>query len=241
MGTDCKLCFTSLLLLVSFPAVALAQGLTGQISGSVQDSEGAVVSGAQVSLVNNGTGQTRETKTGHDGTFVITDLLPGTYNLSIVMPGFKKFQQTEIILTATERVVLRPSRLELGELTQTIQVTAEAPRIQSQSAERSGLISSEEMSELGLKGRDYMELLSLLPGVVDTASREAPGWNNLVGVTVNGNREGSTNLTLDGVSNRDTGSGTGPYLAPGMDAIARSEGAAIQLSGRVRPFIWRRN
>jgi hypothetical protein len=88
-----------------------------------------------------------------------------------------------------------------------------------------------------------MELLSLLPGVVDTASREAPGWNNLVGITVNGSREGSTNLTLDGISNRDTGSNTGPYLAPGMDAITevkvllsnyqaeygRSAGAAINV------------
>jgi hypothetical protein len=227
MRAECKLFVGLLLLLVVLPAAVLAQGLTGQISGSVQDSEGAVVSGAQVSLVNNGTGQPRETTTRNDGTFVITDLLPGDYNLSIVMPGFKKFQQMEINLTATERVVLRPSRLELGELTQTVQVTAEAPRIQSQSAERSGLISSEEISELGLKGRDYMELLSLLPGVVDTASREAPGWNSLDGITVNGNREGSTNLTLDGVSSRDTGGGKGPYLAPGMDAIGEVK---VQLS-----------
>ena len=157
------------------------------------------------------------------------------------MPGFKKYQQTDIVLTATERVVLRPVPLELGELTQTIQVTAEAPRIQSQSAERSGLISSEEISELGLKGRDYMELLSLLPGVVDTANREAPGWNNLVGVTVNGNREGSTNLTLDGVSNRDTGSGTGPYLAPGMDAIGEVKVLLSNYQAEYGRFVWRRN
>ena len=64
-----------------------------------------------------------------------------------------------------------------------------------------------------------MGLVRLLPGVVDTANREAPGWNNLVGVTVNGSRSGTLNLTLDGVSSLDTGSQLGPYLAPGLDAI----------------------
>ena len=211
--------FTGILFWLFLPPAISAQGLTGQVSGVVQDSAGAMIVGAKVTLVNAGTGAVREGATDNTGTYLITDLLPGVYHLAVVMPGFKKFEQKEIVVTATERVVLRPITLELGDLSQTVEVTAEAPRIQSQSAERSGLISSEEITELGLKGRDYMELLSLLPGVVDTANREAPGWNNLVGITVNGNREGSTNLTLDGVSNRDTGSGTGPYLAPGMDAI----------------------
>ena len=202
-------------------AVSLhSQGLTGQISGVVRDSAGAVIVNAAVNLTNSGTGQVRQTATGNTGTFILTDLLPGAYELSIAAPGFKKHQQRDIVVSATERVVLRPVVLELGELAQTVEVVAEPVRIQSQSAERSDLVSSEEITELGLKGRDYMELLSLLPGVVDTANREAPGWNNLVGITVNGNRQGSTNLTLDGVSNRDTGSGTGPYLAPGMDSIA---------------------
>jgi hypothetical protein len=209
-----------LLLLCASPVFLRAQGLTGQISGSVQDGAGASVAGAEVTVTNAGTGQMRKSSTDNAGVFVVTDLLPGTYGVAITREGFKKHEQSEVVLSATERVALRPVVLQLGELTQTVRVTAEAPHIQSQSAERSGLISSEEIQDLGLKGRDYMELLSLLPGVVDTASREAPGWNNLVGITVNGNREGSTNLTLDGVSNRDTGSGTGPYLAPGMDSIA---------------------
>ena len=64
-----------------------------------------------------------------------------------------------------------------------------------------------------------MGLVRLLPGVVDTANREGLSWNNLVGVTVNGSRGGTLNLTLDGVSSLDTGSQLGPYLAPGLDAI----------------------
>jgi hypothetical protein len=96
------------------------------------------------------------------------------------------------VLAATERVVLRQIRLELGELTQTVSVVAEAARLQVQSSERSGLISTSQIQDLSLKGRDYMGLLRLLPGVVDTRNREAPGWNNLVGIYVNGGRQGTT-------------------------------------------------
>jgi hypothetical protein len=195
------------------------QGLTGRISGVVQDTHGAVTPGVKLELVNSGTGQRRDVATDSTGAYVFAELLPGTYEISISADGFKRYTEKNIVLGATERLVVRPIKLQLGDLSQTISVTADAPQIQSQSAERSGVIGAKEIQELGLKGRDYVELLSLLPGVVDTGTREAPGWNNIGGITINGSREGTLNLTIDGVSNRDTGSGTGPYLAPGIDAI----------------------
>ncbi|HEY2932900.1 MAG TPA: carboxypeptidase regulatory-like domain-containing protein [Acidobacteriota bacterium] len=199
---------------------AHGQGLTGQISGSVQDPAGSIVPGAEVELVDNGTGQKRQAVTDDSGSFVFAQLLPGRYKLSVSLVGFKKYEQQDIVLTATERVELRRISLELGELNETISVKAEAARLQTQSAERSGLISASQIQDLSLKGRDYLGLIRLLPGVLDTANREAPGWNNLGGITINGNRSGTINLTLDGVSSLDTGSMTGPYLAPGLDAIA---------------------
>src|SRR5258708_18444671 len=195
------------------------QGPTGSISGVVQDSAGAVTPGVKLELVNSGTGQRRDAVTGSNGAYVFAELLPGTYEISISATGFKRYTERDIVLGATERVVVRPIKLELGDLSQTVSVTADAPQIQSQSGARSGVIGAEEIQQLGLNGRDYVELLSLLPGVVDTGTRETPGWNNIVGITVNGSREGTLNLTIDGVSNRDTGSGTRPYLAPGIDAI----------------------
>jgi hypothetical protein len=195
------------------------QGLTGQISGRVQDPSGQVVPFADVGLVNTGTGQTRAAVTDDLGNFVFTELLPGTYQLHVRATGFKKYEQRDIVLSATERVVLRQIVLELGEISQTVSVNAEAARLQTQSAERTGLISTSQIQELSLKGRDYMGLIRLLPGVLDTNNREAPGWNNLTGISINGGRSGTINLTLDGVSNLDTGSMTGPYLAPGLDAI----------------------
>ncbi len=198
---------------------ASAQGLTGQISGSLTDSQGGGVSNARVEVINEETAQSRAVTSDGEGNFVVTQLLPGTYSLVVTAGGFKRFEQKGIVLTANERVAVRKVTLEVGDVNQTVTVTAEAPNVQTESAERAGLISEAQIQGIALKGRDYMGLVRLLPGVVDTANREAPGWNNLVGVTVNGSRGGTLNLTLDGVSSLDTGSQLGPYLAPGLDAI----------------------
>ncbi len=201
-------------------AMLCGQGLTGTITGTVADQTGAAIPGAEVSLVNVQTSQSRQVKTGGAGDFVFTQILPGTFRLSVTAKGFKRYEQTGLVLSATERLVVGTMALEVGDLTQTVEVVAEVARLQTQSAERSGLISTEQTQNIPLKGRDYLGLLKVLPGVVDTQNRNAPGWNNLSSVSINGGRTGTLNLTLDGVSSLDTGSMTGPYLAPSIDAVA---------------------
>lgn len=199
---------------------ANGQGLTGQISGTLTDPNGGVVPNAKVEVINEETAQARVVTADSEGNFIVTQLLPGTYSLFVTATGFKKFEQRGIILTANDRVAVRKVTLEVGDVTQTVTVTADQALVKTESAERAGLIDEQQIQSIALKGRDYMGLVRLLPGVVDTANREAPGWNNLVGVTVNGSRGGTLNLTLDGVSSLDTGSQLGPYLAPGLDAIS---------------------
>jgi hypothetical protein len=211
--------FLLFLALVCLCQSANAQGLTGQISGILIDPNGAAVPNAKIEVINEETARVVTASSDSDGNFVVPQLLSGTYTLVITADGFKRFEQKGIILTANDRVAVRRVALEVGDVNQTVTVTAEAALIQTNSAERAGLISEEQIQNIALKGRDYMGLVKLLPGVVDTANREAPGWNNLVGVTVNGSRSGTLNLTLDGVSSLDTGSQLGPYLAPGLDAI----------------------
>ncbi len=196
-----------------------AQGLTGQISGILTDPNGSVVPNAKIEVINEETARMVTVSSDSEGNFVVPQLLSGTYNIVVTASGFKRFEQKGIILTANDRVAVRRITLEVGDVNQTVTVTADAALVQTNSAERAGLISEEQIQNIALKGRDYMGLVRLLPGVVDTANREAPGWNNLVGVTVNGSRAGTLNLTLDGVSSLDTGSQQGPYLAPGLDAI----------------------
>ncbi|MFN0086871.1 MAG: carboxypeptidase regulatory-like domain-containing protein, partial [Blastocatellia bacterium] len=207
------------LVLCCIPTMVAGQGLTGQISGAVTDQNGGAVAKARIEVVNQETGLRREVEADADGQFVAPQLLPGTYAIYVTATGFRKYEQTNIVLTANERVALRKISLEVGDVSQTVTVTAEAARIQTESGERAGLIDEQQIQSIALKGRDYMGLVKLLPGVVDTANREAPGWNNLVGVSINGSRSGTINLTLDGVSSLDTGSQLGPYLAPGLDAI----------------------
>jgi hypothetical protein len=215
-----RLLATLFLGLTACLGTAFSQGLTGQIAGSVQDPAGAAIAGAQVVLRNMNSNAVRELKTDSAGDFLFAQLLPGVFEVTVNATGFKRLIKQQIHLTANDRVVLPAIQLELGDVTQTLTVEAETAQLQTQSSERSGLISADQTQNIPQKGRDYLGLLRMLPGVVDTANRNAPGWNNLVGLSINGSRPGTLNLTLDGISSLDTGSMTGPYLAPSIDAVA---------------------
>ena len=207
------------LLALCIPGHLLAQGLTGQISGTVADSGGGVLPGATVTITNAGTNATREAITGPDGAFVFPDLLAGTYDLTVTVQGFKTYEQKGIVLGATERVGLRQISLEVGGLQETVTVTSEASLIQTNNAARSGLVDRDQIEDISLKGRDFAGYLKLLPGVIDTSAREAPGWGSMGGLSING-RGGGFNFSYDGVTNKDTGSNSGNYAAPALDSIA---------------------
>ena len=120
------------LLFAALTAICLnGQGLTGNLSGTVSDPSGAPVAGAEVVLTNVSTNQVRALQTDNSGDFVFTQLLPSTYKIQVSSKGFKRYEQTDIGLTATERLVLKRVELQLGEITQTIEVTAETARLQT--------------------------------------------------------------------------------------------------------------
>ena len=206
------------LVTASAAATAHAQGLTGQLSGTVTDTGGGVMPGVNVTVKNEGTNKIHETVTGSDGSFVFPDLLAGTYQITVKMDGFKTYEQTGIVLGATERVGLRTIALEVGTLTDEVTVTAEAALVQTKTAARSGLVTRDQIDDIAVKGRDFAAYLKLLPGVVDTSNREAPGWGSMGGLSING-RSGGFNFSYDGVTNKDTGSNSGNYQAPGLDSI----------------------
>lgn len=219
-GLVCRAVVATLFLVAGNPSPAHAQGLTGQLSGVVTDPSGSAVPTATVTIVNIAKAQTRSAQTDDQGRFVFTELLPGNFTLTVDANGFKKYQRSDVNVSATERVTLPAVVLEVGAMTETISVRGDLAAVQTESAERSGLITSRQMQELPLKGRSYLGTVRLLPGIVDTANRESPGWNDLVGINVSGTRAGSINLTLDGITSLDTGSLVGPYLAPSIDAVS---------------------
>jgi Carboxypeptidase regulatory-like domain len=197
---------------------ASGQGLTGQISGTVTDAGGGVMPGATVTIKNVGTNLTRDTVTGTDGTFVFPDLLAGTFDLSVSVQGFKTYEQKGIELGATDRVALRTIVLEVGGLEETVSVVSEATLVQTNNGARSALITRDNLEDIALKGRDFAGMLKILPGVIDTSAREAPGWGSMQNLSING--RGSFNFSYDGVTNKDTGSNSGNYAAPALDSIA---------------------
>ena len=196
-----------------------AQGLTANLSGVVTDTGGGVMPGATVTIKNVGTNLVKETVTGVDGAFVFPDLLAGTFDLTVNVQGFKSYEQKGIVVGATERVALRAITLEVGTLEETVSVVSEATLVQTNGGARSGLITRDNIDNIALKGRDFAGMLKILPGVVDTSAREAPGWGSMGGLTING-RSGGFNFSYDGVTNKDTGSNSGNYAAPALDSIA---------------------
>jgi len=220
-----------------------AQGLTGQITGTITDSGGGVLPGATVVATNTATQATRQAVTNAEGVYVVPDLLAGSYNLTVTMSGFKTYQQTGVTVGATDRVVLRDIVLEVGGFEETISVTADATRVETTTAARSGTVARDTIDEISAKGRDFTAYLRLLPGVIDTASRETPGAPG-GGLQINGRT--SFNFTMDGITQKDTGANGGGYTAPSLDSIAevrvqtsnfqaeygRSSGASINVVTR---------
>jgi hypothetical protein len=208
------------LLFASLAWRATAQSLTGQISGTVADPSNAGVPNATIELQNTDTAQVRQTVTDDTGSFLIAQLLPGTYNLKVSASGFTTFEQTGLVLTATERLTLRTITLRIGETRQTTTVQADAVRLQLQSSERSGLITAKQLQEVPLKSRDYAGMLRLLPGVNDSADREAPRSFGFRFVSANGGRSTSVSASVDGVTQMDSGNQFWPLFTPPVEAIS---------------------
>jgi len=196
------------------------QALTAQISGAVNDPTGQLVPGARVELVNMETAQRREGQTDTTGDFLFAQLFPGTYRIIVSAAGFKRHEEANIIVAAAERVVLRPIALQLGEVTESVTVAAQGARVQTQSAERGALIDRAQIQVLPTKGRDIMDVVRLLPGVVDTGVHDVPGSGSTANMNINGARSRTINVAYDGISATDVGNQQGPLVTPNMDSVA---------------------
>jgi hypothetical protein len=137
----------------------------------------------------------------------------------VMKTGFKQFEQSGIVLTAGERRSVGALALQLGAVSETVTVTAVTADVQTVSSERSGLVTNKQLTDLMLVGRDFLGLLETLPGTVDFSSHESPAGTNF-NASIQGNRPGTNNLTIDGANNLNSGSGTAYWLSPSVDSIA---------------------
>ncbi len=192
-------------------APVFAQQLTGNISGTVTDKSGSVISGAKVRITSESTGVTKDGKTNSSGEFEFTTVQAGNYRLDAQHAGFKKFEQQGIELTANQSLALGEIRLTVGDASTTVTVQAEpGGQVQTSSGERSGVVTSGEIQNLSVINRDFSTLVALLPGVVDNpGTAEVQGFSGGASFNVNGGRNNGNSITIDGGSTENTNGGNG--------------------------------
>lgn len=209
------------LLFGMYAGSAAAQSSNGQISGTVTDPSGAVIVGAKVSLTYELTGQVREVVTGGSGDFFFPDLVSGTYDISVDQAGFQTYNQKGISLAVAEKMSLHAIQLTVGNVSTEVTVEASTAHVETDTSEHSDLVNSAQMTDVTVKGRNYMSYIALLPGVTNTSpgGGDAPGWGNSDGETVNGGNN-TVVVMLNGTPSEDDGNNTlNAYLAPSADAI----------------------
>src|SRR6266536_1573525 len=192
-------CLFCIALAFSVTQPVLAQLGSATISGSVSDSTGAAVVGAAVTVVNADTSFKRMTTSNGVGQYAVPGLTPGTYNLSVELKGFKKFQQTGMTLQVDQNAEINVV-LEVGQTTEVIEVRGQAPLIESTSASIGAVIDTYKITQLPLNGRNFVQLALLVPG----ANTGAPGASNGGGFSVGGARSEQNAFQIDGTSNSDS-------------------------------------
>jgi hypothetical protein len=219
---------TTIAFVLTFVAVCLAANapLYGQnrasITGTVRDSTGAVLPNAEVAVTDVSTGVTLKTATNTEGDYLVAGLPESTYNLKIAASGFKTFEAVGVILRVGQKARIDAS-LEVGQVTTEVSVQGTTvAQVETQSSELSGVVTGKEISQIVLNGRNFSQLVTLVPGVSNQTGQDegTVGVNGNVSMSVNGGRTENNNWELDGGDNMDNGSNQTLNVYPNVDAIA---------------------
>ena len=206
------------IVLLAAVVAAFAQTAAGTLSGTIVDAQGAVVVGAPVTVKNMETSAAFTAKSTASGEFLLPNLLPARYTLTVEQPGFKKYQQSEIVLTANSSIGVGQIVLQIGQISQSVEVVAQGAQLQTESAEQSTSIVGKQIENTQVNGRSYLALLTLVPGMYTDGDFSVA--NNQTGnIYSNGTRGTTFNVSLNGVSNIDTGSNTKMMATVSLDSV----------------------
>ncbi len=206
------------LVLVAMPA--LAQRITATIRGAVTDSSGAIVAGAKVTVTNEATGLTRTQQSNSAGNYNFPELPVGSYRIEVELAGFKTAVHSKIgVNVADTRAV--DVRLETGGVAEQVNVEVAAVSVKTVGAEVSGLVTGEQVRELPLNGRNFLQLTLLQPGVtgqqdLNTVNKGLAGGSD---ISVSGGSTTSNLWLVDGADNVDHGSNRTILVYPSVDAV----------------------
>ncbi len=210
------------MLAVLFVAYAAKAQDTGYISGTVTDKTGAVVAGAEV-VVSSAVGSaTHSTTTNADGAYVVAGLPGGSYNIVVTAKGFSKYSAKNVVLDVAQKIRV-DIQLAVGAVTEEVVVTGESvAQVETTSSALTSTITGTQVNELVLNGRNFTQLVTLSPGVINqTGSDEGKvGVYGNVAYSMNGGRTEYNNWELDGGDNMDNGSNATLNVYPNPEAIA---------------------
>ncbi len=166
------------------PPAGVAQTVYGSIVGTVTDASGGGIPGAKVTLTNNGTNERREISADGAGNYQFLNLLPGDYQVEADQQGFKHFLRPHVTIQVQAAVRIDP-QLELGDASQTVQVTEQTPLLQTQEATLGQVVEGRQVQDMPLNGRNVLNLVALVPGVVpqgqtggNPATNNVNSWGN---------------------------------------------------------------
>ena len=202
------------------PALVLGQGTTGRILGRVADPSGAVLGNVKVTSTNDATGVSRDTTSSENGDYVFPDLPVGAYSLTFDLSGFKKSIRHNIALDVNQVITLNMT-MQLGAAQETVDVTSEAPLVDTTSTQLGAVMGEQQVSNLPLNSRDTYQLLQLQPGVMSTIGSSNTliyGSDSPGAVSVNGGRGRANNFSVNGGDANDQFVNL-PTVQPSPDSI----------------------
>jgi hypothetical protein len=187
--------------MTGFVAAGYAYGQqgTGELRGKVMDAQNAVLPGVTIVARNEASGQFREIVSGDDGSFFMSALTPGSYEVSGGLAGFKKYSRKGVRVEVGKTVSI-DVQLEVGGIEQEVTVTADSPIVDTTSKQLGGSVKAEELNEMPSLNRNFTSYLSLLPGITATLSTDSFGADS---IRVNGQATQNANYMLDGAGNND--------------------------------------
>ncbi len=220
MGSLVRVLFVWVLGVFLGSAVCWAQD--GSLTGSVRDASGAAVPRATVTITNNQQAFTRSVLTNDSGDYLVPGLPAGTYNVNVKAEGFQQYQIKDLVLRVAEKGRADAS-LSVGQISSEVTVAGtNVSQVQTETAELSGTITNKQIDQLVLNGRNFTQLVTLIPGVSNQTGQDegTVGITGSVLFSVNGGRTEYNNWELDGGDNMDNGSNSSLNTYPNVDAIA---------------------
>ncbi len=191
------------LFVLLFAVAAMAQIQNGQFAGTVTDPSGAAVPNAKVTITNQGTGLSVNATSNAAGSYQVSELPPGTYKITVEAGGFKTFSDVGVTLNAGSTAHV-DAKMTLGQTREVVEVTGEASQVNTEEAKLATTVSTTQIENLPLNGRNVYDLMQLSPGAVNVNGVDFEGGH---GTVVNGLREDFNGFLINGVANKGLSGG----------------------------------